>query len=162
MSAAWMAPFAGLIVDASAGSLIVGFIRPINSEMAVITIAWSFATLVIGTTMSILIMAIYVYRLIVEGYPSKMSIFSSFLPLSVMTQAGFTIMVLGDDWATTLPLKYGASTLLQHSAAPEIVRFMATTTGVVMWIVATAWLAWAIVSIWICSVKTLSLNTPSF
>src|ERR1700761_8893293 len=134
MSGAWIAPFAGLIVGSSAGALMTPFIRPYNSTMALIGTAWAFASLLIGTTMAMLVMAILVYRLVTEGFPSQMTIWSSFLPLSALTQSGFTVMVLGDDWASTLPVNYGASTLLRNSAAPEVVKFMSTMAGICLWI----------------------------
>jgi len=165
MSGAWIAPFAGLVVGSSAGAIITPFIRPLNSTMAIITTAWAFASLLIGTTMSILLMAILMYRFITEGYPSEMTIWSSFLPLSALTQAGFTIMVLGDDWASTLPVNYGSSTLLRNAAAPEIVKFMSTVTGVGLWILSTVWLMWAVIAVSTVLTRNsfrFSVNTWSF
>jgi len=146
MSAAWMTPFVALVVDASAGSLLAQFIIPLSTKLAGLTVVWAFGTLIIGTTMCFLVMGIFVLRLIVHGYPPMKSIWSCFLPLSGMTQAGFTVAVLGDSWASLLAVSPGNSPVFADPASREVIRMLGDVTSLVFWFVSMAWLIWALMA----------------
>lgn len=145
MTGAWILPFVALIVCASAGAKATPEIQKYNMHMALFTLLWSIFSLVIGLSMTFFIMAIVLLRLVTEGFPAPKYVMSSFLPMSAMTQAGFTILVLFNDAAGLFPITYGISPILKNAAISEIFRAFGLITGLSLWVLALFWFVQAIV-----------------
>ncbi|KZS88580.1 hypothetical protein SISNIDRAFT_490007 [Sistotremastrum niveocremeum HHB9708] len=147
MTGAWILPFVALIVCASAGAKATPEIQKYNMHMALFTLLWSIFSLVIGLSMTFFIMAIVLLRLVTEGFPPPKYVMSSFLPMSAMTQAGFTILVLFNDAAGLFPITYGISPILKNAAISEIFRAFGLITGLSLWILALFWFVQAIFAV---------------
>ncbi|KZT38276.1 hypothetical protein SISSUDRAFT_1021697 [Sistotremastrum suecicum HHB10207 ss-3] len=153
MTGAWIAPFGALVVDGSAGTIMTPFLQEHNPSLAWFAALWATMTVMIGLSMAILIMAILLQRMFIDGLPPAKHIWSSWSVLSVTTQAGFTILALGGAYNTLLPVDYGTSKLLTHPAIGEIVYAIGVTFGMVLWFVSIFALIFSIWAVWTVSRK---------
>lgn len=146
MSAVWMVPFNNLVIASSDGTELISYMKLINPNLAMFCAIWSLFFLALGWIISIFLMGVYIQRLIVDGFPGSKTVWSSFLPLSIWTQAGFTALVLSYGFASLLPLNYGNSELLKSAVVPDAIRAGGMAICLCSWVVALFWLGYAIVS----------------
>lgn len=90
-------PIVPLVVAAASGGLIA---KSLPASLHPLTLIVSFMMWGCGVSLATLCMAIYVYRLIVEGMPPKAIVLSNLLFVGPMGQGAFGIMVLGDLYRT--------------------------------------------------------------
>ncbi|KZS95713.1 hypothetical protein SISNIDRAFT_324722 [Sistotremastrum niveocremeum HHB9708] len=148
MSAVWMVPFNNLIIASSDGTELISYLKPINPSLAMFCAVWSLFFLSLGFIFSAFLMGVYMQRLIVDGFPGPSTVWSSFLPLSICTQTGFTALVLSYGFASLLPLKYGNSELLNSTIVPDALRAIGMVICLCLWIVSLFWLGYAISAVW--------------
>ena len=135
------------IVASSTGNILAAPLAQHSVSHALLTIAVSGFIVSIGLSLSLIILTIYFFRLIVHGYPAGATIISSFLPLGPLGQAGFSILLLGDNLNTLLPLASGQSGVLNAPATGEIVRVVCLMAAFVLWSFATMWMIFALLGI---------------
>ncbi|KZS92647.1 hypothetical protein SISNIDRAFT_486167 [Sistotremastrum niveocremeum HHB9708] len=151
MTAAWLAPFGALIVDGSAGTLMTPLLAEHNPSIGMFAGLWATMTVSIGLSVSVLVMAILLQRMFVDGLPPAKHIWTSWSVLSVTTQAGFTILALSGAFNALLPVHYGTSKLLTHPAIGEIIYAIGITIGMVLWFVSIFAIIFAIFAVWTVS-----------
>lgn len=146
MNGSWLSPFGALIVDGSAGSLMIPLLGAHNKHIAMFTALWALMTLIIGFSICCLILAILLQRMFVDGLPPAKHIWTSWSPLSVATQTGFTLIAICGGFNGLLPVHYGKSAFLTHPAAGEVILGIGLAVGVCLWMISFFCLIFAIVS----------------
>lgn len=81
MTAVWLLPVVTLVVASSTGGLIAKALRPHSITFALLTTTFSFVMVLIGLSLALMIITIYLLRLITYGTPDVTSILSAFIVL---------------------------------------------------------------------------------
>jgi tellurite resistance protein TehA-like permease len=131
MSALWLLPVVTLIVASSTGGLLATALAP-HATYASLTTAVSFTLLLIGLSLSLMIITVYLMRLVVYGPVDSSLILSSFIIIGPLAQGGFSMLVNSQNLAR-IPLPASLS-----PAAMQAVCFCA------------AWALWSTALIWLC------------
>lgn len=147
MFAVWLLPVVTFIVASSSGNVLAGPLKQYSVSHALTTVAVSGFIVSIGLSLSLMILTIYLSRLIIYGYPQGATILSSFLPLGPLGQAGYSIMLLGENLQSLLPLAYGDSELLTARATGDTIRVICLYISFVLWSLATMWMLFALLGI---------------
>lgn len=96
-------PIVTLTVSALAGNLYAGDLP--SMKLAIITIVLSFILWCIAIALAFVIITVYYWRLFVFKIPCSKFVFTTFLPVGVLGQGSFGILLMGKN-VLTLPLKY--------------------------------------------------------
>lgn len=147
MLPAWLLPIVTFIVASSSGGVIAAPLREYSSSHALITVAFSTFMVTIGLSLSLMILTIYVLRLMIHGYPDGATILSAFLPLGPTGQAGYSIILIGRNVQSLLPLNYGKSSILRAGTTGDTIYVICLCISLVLWSFATMWVIFALLGI---------------
>ncbi|KAJ7116390.1 voltage-dependent anion channel [Mycena epipterygia] len=131
MSALWLLPMVTLIVASSTGGLLATSLAALPTH-ASLTTAVSFIMLLMGLSLALMIITVYLMRLAIHGPLDANLILSSFIILGPLGQGGFSMLVNSQNLAA---LRLGASL---SAEAIQSVCFC------------VAWLLWSMGLIWLC------------
>lgn len=121
-----------MTVAASAGVDVARAMTSIDSRRVCLTLATSMALVTIGVMLTFAIFTIYIYRLIVHGLPAKVSIFSAFLPLGSLGQAGYAFLLMGEISRDLFPLQDETS-IFTDPLVPRVLYIGAWMLAFAMW-----------------------------
>ncbi|KAL1748623.1 voltage-dependent anion channel [Schizophyllum fasciatum] len=147
MTAVWLLPVVSLIVASSSGGVIAPSLYAYSASHALITITLSGVLVVIGLTLALMMLVIYLLRLIVYGLPPTATVISVFLPLGPTGQAAFSILLIGQCFHKFLPVYDGTSQILRSPTTGPILDTICTTISFVLWSMCTMWMLFAFLSI---------------
>jgi tellurite resistance protein TehA-like permease len=147
MTTAWLLPVVTLIVASSSGGVLAPALLKFSLPHALLTITVSAFMVVIGLSLALVILTIYLLRLIVHGLPSGASILSVFLPLGPCGQAGFSFVLIGQSFKTILPLKETNSEFLASSTSGEIINVLCICVAFALWSFAVMWIVFALLGV---------------
>ncbi|KAF7330300.1 Sulfite efflux pump SSU1 [Mycena venus] len=131
MSALWLLPVVTLIVASSTGGLLAAALAH-HTTYASLTTAVSFSLLLMGLSLALMIITVYLMRLVVYGPLDASLVFSSFIILGPLGQGGFSMLVNAqnlDRIPLPVPLSPGAIQTMCFCAA---------------------WALWSMALIWLC------------
>ena len=97
MTGVWLLPVVTLIVASSSGGNLALAIKPHNLTIAFLSGAFSITMVIMGLSIAIMTITIYLLRLIVHGPPEPALVLSAFLPLGPLGQGGYSLLVAGAD-----------------------------------------------------------------
>lgn len=95
LNATLLLPIVTLTVTASAGALICPDLPSTNLQVVTLVICYLIWAAAVG--LAFVIIGIYYWKLCVHKVPSTALVFSSFLPVGVMGQGAFGILLIGKD-----------------------------------------------------------------
>ena len=147
MSPVWLLPVVTLIVASSSGGVLAQAIGPVSPSHALLTITFSIFLVSVGLSLALMILTIYLYRMILYGPPQDMSVISTFVPLGPTGQAGFSIILIGENLKELLPVANSSSPFLGSTSAGDIVYTVCICIAFILWSLATMWLIFALLSI---------------
>ncbi|KAI0305693.1 voltage-dependent anion channel [Multifurca ochricompacta] len=147
MTSVWLLPVVTLIVASSAGGELAQALHSYSVTSALTTVAFSISMVSVGLVLAFMILTIYLYRLILHGFPPGASIFSSFIPLGPMGQAGFSVLLIGQSLKSFLPVSGSRSSFLGSAQAGENVFALCVCISFFLWALATMWLGYALLGI---------------
>jgi len=81
MTAVWLLPVVTLIVASSTGGLVAKALRPHSVTLSLLTTTFSFVMVLIGLSLALMIITVYLLRLITYGTPDITLILSTFIVL---------------------------------------------------------------------------------
>ena len=146
MTAVWLLPVVTLIVASSSGGLLANAIREHSHTLALVTTGFSFTMVIIGLTIALMMITIYLLRLIIHGPPDPALILSAFVTLGPLGQGGFSLLVNGQDLSILLPLHIG-SNFPQSALAGQMLFAGCFIGAYVLWSLGIAWIILACISI---------------
>jgi tellurite resistance protein TehA-like permease len=83
MTAVWLLPVVTLVVTSSSGGLLARALLPHSTSLALITTGFSFTMVLIGLSLAIMLIAVYLVRLITYGAPDPGIVLSTFVTLGM-------------------------------------------------------------------------------
>ncbi|KAF8584835.1 hypothetical protein K439DRAFT_1646832 [Ramaria rubella] len=141
----WLLPVVTLIVCSSTGQLLAQALIKIHLPHAFLTMGVSIVMVVIGIGLALMILTVYVRRLIIDGLPNIDMIISSFFPLGPCGQAGYSLLIAGQNFKETLP--WGSGTVLGDELSGRILNVMCLFAAFVLWCLGLWWLFLALIAI---------------
>lgn len=143
----WLLPVVTFVVASSSGGILAAPLQEFSPSHALITVVFSIFMVAIGLSLSLIILTIYYLRLMLYGLPEGATILSSFLPLGPIGQAGFSILLVGKNVKSLLPLTYGDSEILRASTTGDTINVICLCISIVLWSFATMWVIFALLAI---------------
>lgn len=123
-------------------------IQQYSTTAALVTLAFSGFMVSIGLSLAFMILTLYLFRLIVHGLPSGISILSVFLPVGPTGQSGFAYLLIGQSFKQLLPLDGAINSTFLHSTATGIIIYvLCVGLAFTLWALATMWIIFAFLAI---------------
>lgn len=163
MTAVWLLPVVTLIVASSTGGLLAKALLPHSTQLALLTTTFSFVMVLIGLSLALMIITVYLLRLITYGAPDITLVLSSFIVLGKYTdfhkmntinvpdsgplgQGGYALLLHGENMAELLPLHFGGNfPFIQNSG--QMIFAVCFAGSFILWSMGIAWIIVAILSI---------------
>jgi len=142
-----MFPVVTLTVASTVGNVISAALFPYAPSEAWLTIIFSMVMLIIGLSYALKYFVMLLQRLIVSGYPTGLSIMSSFIPLGPLCQSGYSFLLFAENFQTQLPLTSGSSVFLRSELAGPILYAICLCAGFTLWALSTAWIIFTLLAI---------------
>ncbi|KAJ6630992.1 voltage-dependent anion channel [Mycena sp. CBHHK59/15] len=137
MSALWLLPFVTLIVASSTGGLLAAALKS-HPTYAAVTTAVSFTILIMGLSLALMIITLYLMRLIIHGPLEANLILSSFIILGPLGQGGFSMLLNSQNLADLR---------LPGSLSAETIESVCFCVAWILWSMGLAWLCIALCSL---------------
>jgi tellurite resistance protein TehA-like permease len=145
MAIVWILPMVTLVVASSTGGLLANALRPNATNLATITTAVSFTSLIMGLSLALMIVTIYLTRLVLHGPPDAQFAPSAFMVLGPLGQGGFSLLINGQNLSELLPVHFGDNF---PTALTGQVLFVSCFCGAwILWSMGVAWIVIALASI---------------
>lgn len=142
MTSVWLLPVVTPIVISSAGGVTALSLQSLKLSYATYTMFVCFWLVMIGVIVSMMILTIYLHRLVVYGLPKGVTVFSVFLPLGPMGQAGYAFLLLG-QLCNDILTKQKAQ-ILESEITPQVINIVCLCVSFCLWSLATMWLLLAV------------------
>jgi len=146
MTAVWLLPIVSLIVASSSGGLLANALREHSHTLALLTSAFSFTMVLIGLSLAIMVITVYLLRLIIHGPPDPSLILSAFITLGPLGQGGYSLLVNGQNLSDLLPLHI-QSDFPQSPLAGQMIFAACFSGAYVLWSMGICWIIIAVCSI---------------
>jgi tellurite resistance protein TehA-like permease len=148
MSALWLLPVITLVVASSGGAELAQALTAHTTTGALTTLASTACTLSVGLGLASALLVIYLYRLIVHGFPTgSAGVLSACVPLGPMGQSGVAALLLGEATRTLIPVSGSRSPFLANAYVGECVYAVCVCAALALWALATLWLGYALLGI---------------
>ena len=162
MTTAWLLPVVTLIVCSSNAGVLANALKEYSLSNALITVIIDIFIVTVGFTLSFIIFTIYFQRLIVYGLPEGPSALTVFLPLGPTGQAGFAVVLIGQNLNDLLPAERSSSTFLSWPYTGQVLYVLCISIAFLLWTLATMFLFFALMAIASTLRKTRIAFTPNF
>jgi tellurite resistance protein TehA-like permease len=162
MTTAWLLPIVTLIVCSSSAGVLANALKEYSISNALITVIVDIFIVTVGFTLSFIIFTIYFERLFVHGLPKGPSALTVFLPLGPTGQAGFAVVLIGQNLNNLLPAERSSSTFLSWPYTGEVLYVLCICIAFLLWTLATMFLFFALMTVASTLRKTHIAFTPNF
>ncbi|KAF8973295.1 voltage-dependent anion channel [Flammula alnicola] len=162
MTAMWLLPVVTLIVASSTGGIVANALQPYSLSYALDTVTISAFMVTVGLTLALMILTIYLLRLIIHGLPQGGTILSVFLPLGPTGQAGFAVLLIGQNYSSLFPTISSTTEVVTSRSAGMIVNVVCTCLSFVLWSLATMWILYALLAVYTALCKSVIAFRISF
>ncbi|KAG5637040.1 hypothetical protein H0H81_006035 [Sphagnurus paluster] len=143
MASVWVLPMVTLIVASSTGGLLATALTKQSIYHALVTSAVSLTALIMGLSLAIMILTVYLTRLVLHGPPDISLILSAFITLGPLGQGGFSLLINGENLALLVPLHLGE----EFPFAEMTGQMLYSVCFCGAWILWSMGIAWTMVSI---------------
>lgn len=147
MTSVWLLPVVTLTVAASSGGVLARALQKYSPLHALVSATVAVFLVIIGLTLALMILTIYLLRLIVYGLPPGATILSVFLPLGPTAQSGFAVLLIGQNFKSLLPLDHGTSDVLRSSFTGDAINVTCICTAFLLWSLASMWIIYALLAV---------------
>lgn len=158
MAAVWLLPVVTLVVASSTGGLLSAALHPHSSTLALLTTSVSFSMVIIGLSLALMMITVYLARLIVYGPPDANLVLSAFVVLGPLGQGGYSLLLNGANLAALFPT-YTSSEFPLSSVTGQFIYSFCFCASYILWSMGICWICIALLSIF--SVLRQS-GTPGF
>ncbi|KAF8716699.1 hypothetical protein AX14_012237 [Amanita brunnescens Koide BX004] len=165
MTPAWLLPVVTLIVCSSSAGVLANALREYSRSHALVTLTTAIFIVTVGFTLSFLIFAIYFQRLFIHGLPAGASTLTVFLPLGPTGQAGFSVILIGQNLNEILSVESSSSssfTFFRWPYTSQVLYVLCIAIAFLLWTLATMFLFFALLAIASTLRKTRIAFTPNF
>ena len=162
MSTIWLLPVVTLVVSSSTAGVLANALREYSIMHALVTLTAGVFIVTVGFALSFIIFTIYFQRLFVYGLPEGAEALTSFLPLGPSGTAGFSIILIGQNFNKLFPLINSSSMFLGWPYAGQAINVLCTCIAFLLWALASMFLFFGLLSIITMVRRTHIKFTPSF
>ncbi|KAF9531612.1 voltage-dependent anion channel [Crepidotus variabilis] len=149
MTAMWLLPVVTLIVASSSGGVVGNSLQEYSVQDSLRTTTVSTFMVAVGLSLALMILVIYLQRLITFGLPKGPTVLSVFLPLGPTGQAGYSILLIGENFRSLLPnLSDRNSSILGVETTPATIQVICVCVAFVLWSLATMWTLFALMAVY--------------
>jgi tellurite resistance protein TehA-like permease len=147
MATVWILPLVTLIVASSTGGLLGSALIPHSTHYALVSTAVSLTSLIVGLSLALMILTVYLTRLILYGPPDVSLILSAFVALGPLGQGGFSLLVNGENLSKLLSFN-NESDLLLHPLTGRLIYSACFCGAWVLWSMGVGWVLISVSSLW--------------
>ena len=147
MTAMWLLPVVTLIVASSSGGVLCRSVQVYSQPHALQILTVSVFMVTVGLSLALMILTIYLMRLILYGLPRGTSILSVFLPVGPTGQAGYAILLIGQNINILLPFP-SQSNFLSSSSTGAAIEAVSICLSFLLWSLATMWIMYALLAVY--------------
>jgi len=115
------------------GSIVATVMVRVSPHYALLTTLVSTGLIIIGCTMTILILVLYTQRLIMQGLPTSRLAVSVFIPIGPLGQSGWGLLYVSDLLPRLLPYATSSNDYLATSGVATVLSAGCLATAVVLW-----------------------------
>lgn len=144
MTASWILPVVTFVVASSTGAVIAEPVREFSVHAAFVTVIVAAFILTLGLSLASMMLATYVLRLVVYGFPPGSSVFSIFLPLGVSAQASYSVSLIGAELQSLLPLLSSHSPFFSLRVSGDVIYMFCSVLSFILWSWAVFWIGYAL------------------
>lgn len=137
MTALWLLPAISLIVASSTGGLLSIALKAQSMELAISTALFSLTMVIIGLSLALMMITVYLARLVISGPPEKLLVLSSFIALGPFGQGGYSLLINGQNLSEILPL-YVTGTFPE--AGGQIIFSFCFCGAYILWSMGICWI----------------------
>lgn len=141
----WLLPVVTLIVCSTTGQLLAEVLISIHLPHAFLTMGVSVVMVVIGVYLALMILTVYIRRILIDGLPDVDMIISSFIPLGPCGQAGYSFLLAGQNFKTTMP--WGAGSITGDELSGRILDVCCFFASFILWCLGVWWFILALIAI---------------
>ena len=146
MAAVWLLPVVTLIVASSTGGLLATALHPHSTTLAFLTTGISLLMVIIGLSLAIMMITVYLARLIVHGPPDANLILSAFIVLGPLGQGGYSMLVNGANLATLFPV-HNTGEFPMSAVSGQLLYSFCFCVAYILWSMGICWICIALLSI---------------
>lgn len=139
MTAAWLLPIVPAVVAAASGGVVAGVLQDQQSAVTTLVVSWILWG--IGMGLSMMLLALYMQRLLLNRIPPTEVIVSAFLPVGPLGQGSFGIVQLGIVARNLL------DDITATSGAGDIIYIVSVLMGLIIWGLGAFWLFHGVIAV---------------
>jgi tellurite resistance protein TehA-like permease len=149
MTPVWLLPVVTLVVASSSGGVLAEALQKYSPMHALISSTTAVFLVVIGLSLALMMLTLYLSRLIIFGLPSGATVLSAFLPLGPTGQAGFSVLLIGQNFKSLLPFQSGSGSpdFLGASTSGAIIYNLCVCISFLLWCLASMWIIYALLAV---------------
>ncbi|KAF8070178.1 voltage-dependent anion channel [Lyophyllum atratum] len=147
MASVWVLPMVTLIVASSTGGLLSKALLNHSIYHALVTTGVSFTALIMGLSLALMILTVYLTRLVLHGPPDTSLILSAFITLGPLGQGGFSFLVNGQNLSVLLPLHLG-DTFPSAALTGQLLYSACFCAAWTLWSMGIAWAMISLISVY--------------
>ncbi|KAG8906706.1 Plasma membrane sulfite pump involved in sulfite metabolism [Tulasnella sp. 403] len=132
-SAVWLLPVVPTVVAGTTGAIVAGALTEVSQPYAYVTTIVTTSLLLMGITMSAAILALYIQRLIIHGFPTAGLSVSIFLPLGPLGQTGYGFLLVGDLLVKLLPQNTSPANYLAGDGVATALKAVCFAASCTLW-----------------------------
>ncbi|KAG2126308.1 voltage-dependent anion channel [Suillus clintonianus] len=138
MTPLWLLPAISLIVASSTGGLLSAALKAQSMKFAILTTLFSFTMVIIGLSLALMMITVYLARLIINGPPEKPLVLSAFVALGPFGQGGYSLLINGQNLSEILPL-HVSGTFPGVAAGGQMIFSFCFCGSYILWSMGVCW-----------------------
>ncbi|KAG2043426.1 voltage-dependent anion channel [Suillus americanus] len=139
MTALWLLPAISLIVASSTGGLLSTALKAQSIKFAILTTLFSLTMVIIGLSLALMMITVYLVRLVISGPPEKLLVLSAFVALGPFGQGGYSLLINGQNLSEILPL-YVSGTFPDIAAGGQMIFSFCFCGAYILWSMGICWI----------------------
>lgn len=132
-------PPISLIVASSTGGLLSTALKAQSMKFAILTALFSLTMVIIGLSLALMMITVYLARLVISGPPEKLLILSAFVTLGPFGQGGYSLLINGQNLSKILPL-YVSGTFPEVIAGGQMIFSFCFCGAYILWSMGICWI----------------------
>jgi tellurite resistance protein TehA-like permease len=149
MTTVWLLPVVTLVVASSSGGVLAAALEKYSPIHALISSTIAVFLVAIGLSLALMMLTVYILRLIIHGPPPGAMVLSAFLPLGPTGQAGFSVLLIGQNFKSLFPFQNdgGNSDFLRSSTSGDTIYNLCICISFLLWCIASMWIIYALLAV---------------
>jgi len=146
LTALWMLPVVAPIVASTTGGVVANSLQIYSEAHATTIYLTSLVLVIVGLSLALMLLCLYLLRLMVNGLPQGGLILSVFLPLGPCGQGGYSLVLIGRYFNAFLPLENSSSPFISSPRTGEIVMIICFSAAFILWSIGLFWGVFAVIA----------------